>query len=200
VDQGWSRFAQDPTHKVAYVKKWSDDQRAGVRFQTMGNQLARITRLEQDGRIVETPETIQGSFACFAEQLRWDAPDWSQWLAIQLPTPSVPVRKLTALSDDEVAMWLRISTLLEERAKRMVLLPDWVDNFIEQSRDHGGSSNLPVFLRAWQTMAVLRSFARDVFAGATGDRQKVVQADFSDLAVKLPSRKNCYTSLKRANR
>jgi hypothetical protein len=183
TEGGWSRFAEDPAHRVAYVQKWSDDQREGVRFQTDGNQLARITRREQDGRIIEAPETIARPFACFAEQFPWKFPDRSRWLTIQLPPPPAAVRKLLALSNDEIAMWLQISYLLEERAKRMVLLPDWVDIFIEQCSDDHGSINLPVFLRAWQTMAVLRSFAREVFAGATGDRRNTLQADFSDLAV-----------------
>jgi len=184
-EQGWSRFAEDPANKVAYVRQWSDGQREGVRFETNGNQLARITSREQDGRIVETPETIQGSFACFAERSpSWLSPDRSRWLSIQLPAPQVSVRNGWApLSEDEIAMWLRISCLLKERAQSAIVLPDWVDIFIEQCCDEHGSGNLPVFLRAWQTMAVLRSFARDAFADPRSDRQNTLPADFSDLAV-----------------
>jgi hypothetical protein len=192
---GWARFAQDPTHKVAYVKKWSDDQREGVRFETNGNQLARITRRVRDGRIVENPEAIEGRFACFAEQSPpWLSPDRSRWLTIRLPVPPVSVRNgLMPLSDDEIATWLRISCLLKERAKRAVLLPDWVDIFIEECCDDRGASNLPVFLRAWQTMTLLRSFARDEFADTAIDPPStLLQADFSDLAVtSLLLRKVC---------
>jgi hypothetical protein len=103
--------------------------------------------------------------------------------SIQLPPPPVSVRNgLMPLSAGELATWREVQRLLKERAKWTVVLPDWADTVIEQKCDGPGARYLPVFLRAWQTMTMLRSFARDKSEEDVCDQQSI-RADFDDLAV-----------------
>src|SRR5713101_4727545 len=81
-DRGWSRLAGDPTHRIAYLKKSRDGSGENVRFETSGNQLARVSQRMRDGQVVEIPETIEGRFACFAEEYPWESPDRLRWLTI----------------------------------------------------------------------------------------------------------------------
>ncbi len=180
-ERHWLRFAKHPNHRVVYVQKW-DETHEGIRFETNGNQIARISERMCDGRTIETPEIVDGRFTCFSEEFPWESPDKLRWLTIQLPAPASSSTGLTPLSDDELATWREVQHLLRERAKRTIVLPDWADTVVEQKCDGRGSRYLPVFLRAWQTMALLRSFAGNKSAGDAGDQQ-IIHADFDDLAI-----------------
>jgi hypothetical protein len=184
-DQGWSRLAEDPMCRTAYVREWSGNSHEGVRFETNGNRIARVTGRKQNGRIVETPETIEGSFACIAQQYPWESPDRSRWLTIQLPAPPLSIpHGITALTRSDIAMWREVQRLLQMRGKRTVVLPDWADILVEQACEkERGSRYLPVFLRSWRTMAMLRSFGKDERADETSGQENTIQADFDDLAM-----------------
>jgi hypothetical protein len=180
----WLRFAENPTQKVVYVRQWSDKLREGIRFEIDGNKLARVSLRDRDGRIIAMRDPVEESFACIAEQYPWESFDRSRWLTVELPTPLVSVRTgMMALSDDEIATWREVQSLLQERAKRTVVLPDWGDVLVEQiSESERGARHLPFFVRAWQTMTMLRSFEKDDLDNTYGQRN-VLQADFEDLAI-----------------
>jgi hypothetical protein len=184
-EPGWSRLAEDPMCRTAYVRQWSDDSDECVRFETNGNRIVRVTGRKQNGRIVETPETIEGRFACIAQQYPWESPDRSRWLTIQLPAPPLAVPAgITALSVDEIAMWKEVQRLLQMRGKRTVVLPDWADIVVEQACEkERGSRYLPVFLQSWRTMAMLRSFGKDERVDYTSGQENMIKADFDDLAM-----------------
>lgn len=181
----WTRLKRNPTQRVAYVRQWSDGGLPeDIHFETKGNQLTRITGQKCNGRFVPTAEVIEGRFACIAQQYPWESADRSGWLTIRLPVPthSAP-NGIIPLGDDEIAMWVEVQRLLQERAEVPVVFPDWADAFVEQTCDRRGAVYLPVFLRAWQTMTILRSFVGDGIADQLRVRGNVLQAGFDDLAV-----------------
>jgi|SRR5579862_3812617 len=183
-DRGWSRFVEDPTHRIAYVKQSRDGSTENVGFETYGNQLVRVSLGIRDGQVVKTPEIIEGRFACFAEQYPWESPDRLRWLTIQLPAPPLRVQNgIRALDDDEIEMWREVQRLLQQQAKRRVVLPDWADVMGEQIHDVRGRRYLPVFLRAWRTMATLRSIGQHAPEGDMIGEQNMLLASFEDLAV-----------------
>lgn len=83
LEQHWSRFAKDPNHRVVYVQKWRDGSPENIRFETNGDQISRISERMCGGRIIETPEMVDGRFTCFSEEYPWESPDKLRWLTIQ---------------------------------------------------------------------------------------------------------------------
>ena len=84
------------------------------------------------------------------------------------------------LDDEQKKQWHRLQDLIEERAQRGILLPDWADLVVEETcKDERAARHLPAFLQAWKTMCLLRSLrlnAKEI------DRRGGLQADFTDFA------------------
>jgi hypothetical protein len=183
-ETGWSRFAADPTHKVAYVPQWSDWSREGTRIGISGDRLTRTLQREHDRRIVETPHTVDAPFVCASPQPpvgRFGEPEGMQrWLSIKLPAPPSRVADaVTPLDEAEVSVWAEVQRLVQERTKLPILLPDWEDVVVDQAcQDERAARHLPAFLEAWKTMSLLRAFRAD-----DGCEKETLQADFEDLAV-----------------
>jgi hypothetical protein len=181
---GWSRFAADPAQAVAYVPRWSDWSRQGTRIEIEGNRLTRILRRERDGRVVETPHTVEAPFACVSAQYParhyGEREGMQRFLTIKLPPPPSSVSNaLTPPGDDEIAVWVEVQRLVQERSDVPILLPDWEEVVIEQAcLDERTARHIPAFLQAWKTMALLRSFGAD----KERRRLELLQASFEDLA------------------
>jgi hypothetical protein len=180
---GWSRFAADPTHKVAYVPQWADWSREGTRIEISGNRLTRTLQREHDRRIVETPHTVDAPFVCVSPQPpvgRFGEPEGLQrWLTIKLPAPlSSGSNAVMPLDDEETAVWLEVQRLVQERANVPILLPDWGDVVVEQAcQDERAAMHLPAFITGWKTMTLIRSFRGD-----DDHDSDMIRANFEDLA------------------
>jgi hypothetical protein len=182
-EDGWSRFSADPEHKVAYVPDWSDRLDDGMQIVAAGNRIARISKRQQDGRIVETPDTVEAKFVCISRQLPFGF-HRQRWLTMQLPDPPSSVPKgILPLDDDEVAVWREVQRLLQEQATLPIVLPDWASIVIEQAcqKDNLAFLHLSAFLQAWQTMTLIRSF-REEDDWEQGKRREMLKANFEDLA------------------
>jgi len=183
-EPSWSRFAADPTHKVAYVQHWWDGSREGMRLENNGNGLTRILQSEHDGRIVETPHTVEAPFACISPRgpmgRLGEREDMLRWMTIKLPAPPISVSSvITPLDDDEISVWLEIQRLVQDRAKVPILLPEWGDLVIEMAcQDERSARHLPAFVESWKTMSLLRSFRED-----DSCERETLLADFENLAV-----------------
>jgi hypothetical protein len=183
AESGWSRFAADPAHTVAYVPRWSERSRAGARLEIEGNRLSHIYLRERAGRIVETPHTVEAPFVCVASQYPevhfGDPGGLQRWLTMKLPAPpSHSANATTPLDDDEISVWLDGQRLMQERAKVPILLPEWGDLVIEMAcQDERSARHQPAFLEAWKTMSLL-----SLFRGDDGCERETLQASFEDLA------------------
>jgi hypothetical protein len=183
-EQGWSRFAEDPAQKVAYVPEWGDRWVGGSRIEISENRVTRILQTKRDGRVVETPQKVERRFVCISPEYPPEPSNRLRWLTIKLPTPTSPGPNGTMpLDDKKISSWIDVQRLLQERAKLTIVLPDWADVFIEHvSQDDRAARHLPAFLQAWKTMSLLGSFRRDEGCENSG-RRELLEADFEDLAV-----------------
>jgi hypothetical protein len=180
---GWSRFAADPTHKIAYVPDWSDSHDRGMRVRIDGNRLVRLLRFERDGRVVEEPQQVEGPFVCISSERLREMSSPGRWLTINMPAPpwKAPIG-VSPLDDKTFATWVEVQRLLEKRAKLQIVLPDWADVFIHHANQNEYARwCLPAFIEAWKTMSLLRSFQEP------DRREKAVRrtcyiANFEDLA------------------
>jgi hypothetical protein len=183
-EQGWSNFEAEPENKVAYVPQWCDWAGEGTRIEIAGNRLTRVLKREHDGRVIESPHTVEAPFVCvstlrpigrFGERV-----DTGRWLTIKLPAPppSDP-RPITPLDDEELMIWFEVQRLVQERGKAKVVLPDWTDVVIEHAcQNERAALHLPAFLESWKTMTLLRSFRRD----RDGQQLETLRPNFGDLA------------------
>jgi len=180
---GWSRFAADPAHAVAFVPQWCDCSREGTRVEIEGNQVHHIYLRERDGRIVETPHTVEAPFVCVSSQypnrIFGEPGGLQRWVTIKLPAAvsSVPTAVMP-LDDEEISVWVEVQRMVQERTMLPILLPDWGELVIEMAcQDERSARHLPAFLVGWKTMTLLRSFGGD-----DDHHRETLQADFESLA------------------
>jgi len=182
-DRGWCRFRENPDRKIAFLSDWSSDANGGMKARCDGNTLVRLQQRRLGGRVVEEADSVSGRFVCVSPERDRSAATPGRWLTIRMPEPpSKPSAYTDHLDEDRAAAWIEVQRLLEARAKLQIVLPDWEGVFF----DHCCSNeftfvNVPAFIEAWKTMALLRSF-QDKARWETAKAAGVYIADFADLA------------------
>jgi hypothetical protein len=182
-DRGWCRFRENPDRKIAFLSDWSTDANGGMKARCDGNTFVRLLQHRESGRVVEEADSASGPFVCVCSERDRSAATPGRWLTIKMPEPSsTPSAYIDNLDDGKVAAWIEVQRLVELRAKLQIVLPDWEGVFFDHSCSNEFTFwNVPAFIDAWKTMALLRSFqdkARWEKAKAAG----VYIADFADLA------------------
>jgi hypothetical protein len=176
----WQRFKELPDHKIVMVSSWSA---LGWSAQCNGDVFTRSTAAVQGDRIVKDErDAVRGRFVCVSSTVDYSDQTRGRWLRLKLPEPKTQSFQSRGLDDQRGAVWLEIQELLRQRASMDILLPDWADLFLAYAaRRELAFLNMPAFLEAWKTMALLRSFQFD----ARWQRAKNAGfyiADFGDLA------------------
>jgi hypothetical protein len=166
--EAWRGFRKSPAQKVVYLSDGDGacDMENSVRFEIVQNQISRVVPVKKDKRVVEEREDVEASFTCISSDHR----DWmrnsSRWLTMLLDKPPQETGKngnsffshANPLGDEQKKQWHRLQDLIEERAQRGILLPDWADVIVEETcKDERAARHLPAFLQAWKTMCLLRS-------------------------------------------
>jgi hypothetical protein len=166
--EAWHGFTKKPAHKVVYIPDgdgaWGMEN--ATRFEIAQNQISRVVPVKRDGRVVEERDDIEAAFACISTDHRDWRRDSSRWLTMLLDKPPQETGKkgnsffshANPLDDEQTKQWHRLQDLIEERAQRGILLPDWADVIVEETcKDERAARHLPAFLQAWKTMCLLRS-------------------------------------------
>jgi len=167
-DEAWHDFTRNPTHKVVYLPDgdgaWGKE--SSVRFEIAQNQISRIAPVKRAGRVVEEREDVETAFACISTDHRDWMRDSSRWLTMLLDKPPQETGKkgnsffshASPLDDEQKKQWHCLQDLIQERAQRGFVLPDWADVVVEETyKDERATRHLTAFLQAWKTMCLLRS-------------------------------------------
>jgi hypothetical protein len=179
-EAAWQRFKQLPDHKIVMVSSWSA---LGWSAQCNGNVFTRSTASIQGDRIVmDGRDSVRGSFVCVSSTVDYSDQTRGRWLRLKLPEPKTQSLPSAGLDDQSRAVWLEIQELVRQRASVDILLPDWADSFLAYAaRKEFAFLNVPAFLEAWKTMALLRSFQFDT-RWQRAEKSGFYVADFGDLA------------------
>ena len=188
--EAWHGFRKNPAHKVLYLPDgngaWGKED--SIRFEIAQNQISRVAPVKRDGRVVEKRDDVEAPFACISSDHRDWMRDSSRWLTMLLDKPPQETVKkgnsffshASRLDDEQKKQWHCLQDLIQERAQRGFVFPDWADVVVEETcKDERAARHLTAFLQAWKTMCLLRSLPlREKEIAQRGG----LLADFTDFA------------------
>jgi hypothetical protein len=179
-EKSWQRFKEHPDYKVVMVSGWSA---LGWSAQCNGEVITRSTASVQGDRIVpDEQDSVRGRFVCVSSTVDYSDQTRGRWLRLKLPEPKAQSSQPSGLDDQRRAVWLEIQELVRQRASMDILLPDWSDLFLAYAaRRELAFLNMPAFLEAWKTMALVRSFQFDA-RWRRAENAGFYVADLGDLA------------------
>jgi len=180
VDPGnqkdWDDFADSPDEKLLYIPRWATTLPNGgyAYLDVKKNTLIRVLGTEKGE---ETTVAVTGHFACIAGEplpLGWARP---RWLSIKPSATSKAELSSSRLTPAQKATWHEIDSLLRSIGELPVTIPRWQQLVIEHICETNKRAGyvVPVFLQAWRTLAVLRSFRYD-------HQLDKIKPSFADLA------------------
>jgi hypothetical protein len=181
LDQAWPHFEKYPKHKVVYLppKRESGSWKSELQLDFLENRLTATWPVDRGGRVVERKRTVEDGFVLVSAE---PPPYWknlTRWLTLRLPSPREGLSDAESVDKKELAEWLEVQELIEERSQVPVFLPEWEELVIEKiCQDERSRRHVPAFLIAWKTMCMLRSFLAD---GKEAEHD-VIEGDFESLA------------------
>ena len=188
--EAWNGFTKKPAQKVVYLPDGDGacGRENSIRFELAQNQISRVVPVTRDGRVVEKGEEVEAAFACISTDHRDWRRDSSRWLTMLLDKPpqqNGPKAKAffghaNPLSEERTVHWHGLQDLIQERAQRGIVLPEWADLVVEETcKDERAARHLSAFLQAWKTMCLLRSLR---LSEKEITRRGGLHADFTDFA------------------
>ena len=100
----WPSFKDSPNDKVVWVPPAPEVPHHGnkLHIEFEGNQITGIWPLQQNGRVVENRQTVQGRFVCVSGEAPPYSVNRTRWLTMRLPSPEqVAPGGMTAPDEEE---------------------------------------------------------------------------------------------------